>query len=38
VRRAMDKLADKATTGAARKIVHAARKAASKKPRKPKTE
>ncbi|MFC5580653.1 hypothetical protein [Rhodanobacter terrae] len=38
VRRAMDKLADKATTGAARKIASAARKAASKKPRKPKPE
>jgi hypothetical protein len=38
VRRAMDKLADKATTGAARKIASAARKATSKKPRKPKPE
>lgn len=38
VRRAMDKLADKATTGAARKIASAAHKAASMKPRKPKTD
>ena len=38
VHRAMDKLADKTTTGAARKIANAARKAASRKPRKPKTD
>ena len=38
VRRAMDKLVDKATTGAARKVASAARKVASRKPRKPKTD
>ena len=38
VRRAMDKLVDKATTGAARKVAGAARKAANRKPRKPKAE
>ncbi|OOG53809.1 hypothetical protein [Rhodanobacter sp. C03] len=38
VRRAMDKLVDKATTGAARKVASAARKAASRNPRKPKAD
>jgi hypothetical protein len=38
VRRAMDKLVDKATTGAVRKAASAARKAASRKPRKPKAD
>jgi hypothetical protein len=34
----MDKLVDKATTGAARKVASAARKAASRKPRQPKAD
>jgi len=38
VRRAMDKLVGKAVTGAARKVARAARKASSRKPRKPKKE
>ncbi|MEO8999261.1 MAG: hypothetical protein ABI227_04640 [Rhodanobacter sp.] len=38
VRRAMNKLADKATTGAVRKVASAARKAASRKPRQPKAD
>lgn len=38
MRRAVDKLMDKATTGAARKVASAARKAANRKPGKPKTD
>ncbi|OOG65411.1 hypothetical protein B0E46_03420 [Rhodanobacter sp. B04] len=38
VRRAMDKLVDKATTGAARKVASAARRATSRTPRKPKAD
>jgi hypothetical protein len=34
----MDKLMDKATSGAARKVAGAARKAASRKPRQPKAD
>jgi hypothetical protein len=37
-RRVVDKLADKAVTGAARKVAATVRKAASKKPHKPKAE
>lgn len=38
VRHAVNKLVDKATTGAARKVASAARKAAGRKPRKPKAD